>query len=90
MTSVIRDGKLDSLKFLLVCLVIIGHVVGPYKDQSANMVVKTLSICFIYHYLYSFLAICLKINYLIKRRGATAVIRNIFGVSDIVFGSSCL
>lgn len=40
MASAIRDSKLDSLKFLLVCLVIIGHVVGPYKDMSANMFVK--------------------------------------------------
>lgn len=29
-----RDTKLDSLKFILVCLVIIGHIVGPYKEFS--------------------------------------------------------
>lgn len=35
-----RDTKLDSLKFFLVCLVIIGHVVGPYKELMTNLILK--------------------------------------------------
>ena len=35
-----RDTKIDSLKFLLVILVIIGHVVGPYKTIQSNMIIK--------------------------------------------------
>lgn len=84
-----RDGKLDSLKFLLVCLVIIGHVVGPYKDQSANMVVKNF--IYLFHIpLFVYISGYLSKNQLLNGGGATAVIRNIFGVSNIVFGSSCL
>lgn len=36
----LRDTKLDSLKFFLVCLVIIGHVVGPYKELMTNLILK--------------------------------------------------